>query len=88
MAAERQTFMQKYGPSSSRAYCIFAKYTNTQVFKFLTFLKHCYWLVGQKCNTNKNIDNELYDLYCNSNEFQTISSINYGLITPAGSVMP
>ena len=49
----QSTCILKYGPSPSRVYCIPAKSTNRN-FQFpycsshgqVTFLKHCYWLVG------------------------------------------
>jgi hypothetical protein len=65
-------YLQKYGPSPSRVYCIFAKSTNSN-FQFthcsshglLTFLKRCYWLVGQKYNTHVTVKDHIYYLWIN-----------------------
>jgi hypothetical protein len=62
------TFIHKSGPSPSRVYCTFAKSTNSN-FRFpycsshgrVTFLKHCYWLVGQKYNTHVTAKDQIYE---------------------------
>ena len=64
----QSTFIHKSGPSPSRVYCIFAKSTNSN-FQFpycsshgqVTFLKYCYWLVGQKYNTHVTLKNQSYE---------------------------
>ena len=63
------TFIHKSDPSPSRVYCIFAKSTNSN-FQFtycsshgqVTFLKHCYWLVGQKHNTHVTVKDQIYQI--------------------------
>jgi hypothetical protein len=46
----------------------------------MTFLKYCYWLVGQEYNTHVTVKDKIYEytltnidneLYCYSNEFHS-----------------
>ena len=62
--------MQKRGPSSSRAYCILAELTNSNVLGKLAIRDLNNWVIQKLLLAGlANIDNELY---CNSNEFPNL----------------
>ena len=63
------TFIHKSDPSPSRAYCIFAQLTNSNVLEKLPIRDsnnrvnwiNCYWWIWQKYNTHVTVKDHIYE---------------------------